>query len=77
MVNWVEFGSGLVVLAIGVVLIVCRTKLARINADTLRSFWGGRGESAARRSTPTQAAVAGSVFIAFSVFLIVRAVFWN
>jgi hypothetical protein len=77
MTNWVEFASGVVFLVLGVLSIVYRSRLARLNADTLRSFWGPRGEGTARRSTALQAGVTGGFFILLSLFLILQSLFWR
>ncbi len=73
--NWVELASGVIVLALGMLLIVYRAKLASMNARALRSFWGSRSEGTARRSTPLQATLTGGFFILLAVFLIVQSLF--
>ena len=73
MTNWIELTSGVVVLALGVLLIVYRAKLAGINASALRSFWGS--PRTARRSTPLQATLTGAFFLLLAAFLIVQSLF--
>jgi hypothetical protein len=75
MANWVELASGVVFLVLGVLIIVYRSRLARLNADTLRSFWGPRGEGTARRSTALQAGLTGGFFILLALLAILQSLF--
>jgi hypothetical protein len=72
-VNWAIFVVGTILFILGVLMIIFRARLARFNADLLRSFWGSEGAETARRSTSTQVALAGIFLVLLSTFLIVRA----
>lgn len=61
-------------LAVGVVLIVMRTKIAAMNAQAQQSFFGKDGKTRAKRSTPTVIMFVGFVALAIGAFALIAAI---
>lgn len=59
MIFWPALLAGLVLLAVGILLIRKRSEVAEANAKLQRSTFGRGGESTAQRSTPGQMRLVG------------------
>ena len=71
--NTVVAVLSIIPLALGIVLIVMRTKVSAMNAHAQRSFFGKGGETRAQRSTPTAIMFVGFVAIAIGAFALIAA----
>ncbi|TFC45996.1 MULTISPECIES: hypothetical protein [Cryobacterium] len=55
-VNLFQIVAGCVCFGFGILLIITRVRVARLNADLLRGLFGRFGESSARKNTPKSTA---------------------
>lgn len=71
--NTVVAVLSIIPLALGTILIVMRTKIAAMNAQAQRSFFGKSGDTRSQRSTPTAIMFVGFVAIAIGAFALIAA----
>jgi hypothetical protein len=60
---WFGFVVASIMLVSGVLLMIYRTKFARVNGNLLRKYYGRPGQGTARRSTPAQMAIVAVILI--------------
>jgi len=71
--TWLTLAFGCLMVAFGVVAILHRRRIAEVNSDAQRQFFGAAGEYVASKSTPVWPLITGVVTILIGVSAILSA----